>query len=116
LNLQSFLPAFAVVDTAEESDAGNAREVCAGLKNGGIVVFDKTYVDFTHLHLLLQKGVFWVARAKENMKFLCVKRGLEKPSGNLLRNDEIVLTNSKLRPLSSFPAFYVLEKANPATR
>jgi hypothetical protein len=97
LNLQCFLPAFAIVDTAKESDAGNAREVCAGLKDGEIVVFDKAYVDFTHLHHLLQKGVFWVTRAKENLKFRCVKRGLKKPSGNIFRDDEIVLTNSKSR-------------------
>ncbi|HDL00635.1 MAG TPA: hypothetical protein ENH23_00180 [candidate division Zixibacteria bacterium] len=51
LNLQSFLPAFAIVNTAKESDSRKAWEVCAGLKAGKIVLFDKAYVDFAHLHL-----------------------------------------------------------------
>jgi hypothetical protein len=101
LNLQCFLPAFAVVNTAKESDAGKAREVCVGLKDGEIVVFDKAYVDFAHLHTLQQKGVFWVTRSKENMKWRCVKRGLKKPVGNILRDDEIVLTIFKSR--QSYP-------------
>jgi hypothetical protein len=102
LNLQCFLPAFAVVNTAKESDARKATEVCAGLKDGEIVVFDKAYVDFTHLHLLQQRGVFWVNRAKENLKWRSVKRRIKKPTGNILRDDEIVLTNSKSR--QSYPS------------
>jgi len=34
LNLQSFLPGFAIVDTAKHKDAGRARELCAGIKSG----------------------------------------------------------------------------------
>ena len=49
LALQSFLPRFAIIDTAKENDAKRAREVCAGLKEGEIVLFDKAYVDFEHL-------------------------------------------------------------------
>ena len=32
LDLQSFMPRFAIIDTAKENDAKRAREVCAGLK------------------------------------------------------------------------------------
>ena len=53
LDVGSFLPAFAIVDTAGENDNKRAREVCAGLKRGEIGVFDKAYVDF--LHLLVQR-------------------------------------------------------------
>jgi Transposase DDE domain/Domain of unknown function (DUF4372) len=102
LNLQSFLPTFAIVNKAKESDARKAWEVCAGLKAGEIVVFDKAYVDFAHLHALEERGVFWVNRAKEGMKFRCVKRRIKKPEGNILRDDEILLTHSKSR--SSYPA------------
>ena len=34
-----------------------------------IVVFDKAYVDFNHLHILHERGVFWVTRAKDNMAY-----------------------------------------------
>ena len=36
-------------DAAKTHDAGHVREVCAGIKAGEIVVFDKAYVDFSHL-------------------------------------------------------------------
>src|SRR5713101_4373922 len=48
LDLQSFLPRFALVDTARHNDAKRAREVCAGIQTGEIVIFDKAYVDFEH--------------------------------------------------------------------
>jgi hypothetical protein len=43
LDLQSFLPRFAIIDTAREADPKRAREVCAGIKDGEIVIFDKAY-------------------------------------------------------------------------
>ena len=45
LDPQSFLPRFALVEPPE-NDAKRAREVCAGIKAGEIVIFDKAYVDF----------------------------------------------------------------------
>ena len=46
LNLQSLLPSFVIIDTAGEHDNKRARELCAGVKSGEIVLFDKGYVDF----------------------------------------------------------------------
>jgi hypothetical protein len=40
--LQNLDPSFAIVDTAGEHDNKRAREVCAGIAAGEIVVFDKT--------------------------------------------------------------------------
>jgi len=91
LNLQSFLPAFAIVDTAKHNDNKRARELCAGLQEGEIAVFDKAYVDFKHLFDLTLRGVFWVTRAKDNMDYRVKKRLLKKPAGNILRDDLIVL-------------------------
>ncbi len=64
LTLQSFLPDFAIIDTARQSDAKRARELCAGISGGEIVIFDKAYVDFDHLGDLYRRGVCWVTRAK----------------------------------------------------
>jgi hypothetical protein len=44
LDLQSFLPRFAIVGTARDADAKRAREVCAGVQKGEIVIFDRAYV------------------------------------------------------------------------
>lgn len=92
LNLQSFLPAFAIVDTAAHNDNKRAREVCAGLQEGEIAVFDKAYVDFKHLFDLAKRGVFWVTRAKRRMNCRCTKRLITKRAGDILRDDLIVLT------------------------
>jgi hypothetical protein len=90
LNLQSFLPSFVIVDTAKHNDNKRAREMCAGLQEGEIVVFDKAYVDFRHLFDLMLRGVFWVTRAKGNTDCRVTKRLLKKPAGNILRDDLIV--------------------------
>lgn len=97
LNLQSFLPSFAIVDTAKDNDTKRAREVCAGIKDGEIVLFDKAYVDFDHLCDLDERGVCWVTRAKDNMSSHVVKRRLSKPHGRILRDDEVTLRVKKSR-------------------
>ncbi|MBK8092737.1 MAG: transposase [Verrucomicrobiaceae bacterium] len=66
LSLNSFLLTFAIVGSAGEHDNKRARELCAGLLEGEVVVFDKAYVDFAHLHDLDLRGVQWVTRAKDN--------------------------------------------------
>lgn len=97
LDLQAFLPAFAIVDTAKHNDNKRAREMCAGIDAGEIVLFDKAYVDFEHLHDLDARGVFWVTRAKDNLQCRCVKRRIKGPVGNILRDDVIVLTTPTTR-------------------
>jgi hypothetical protein len=91
LDLQSFLPRFALVDTARDSDAKRAREVCAGIKAGEIVIFDKAYVDFGHLADLSMREVFWVTRAKNNLSFRVVRRYQHGAVGKILRDDLIRL-------------------------
>jgi hypothetical protein len=93
LNLQSFLPAFAIVDTAAHNDNKRARELCARLVAGEIAIFDKAYVAFAHLFELTGRGVFWVTRAKGNSQFRVAKRLLRKPAGRMLRDDLVVLSS-----------------------
>ncbi|MFA6816442.1 MAG: transposase [Lentisphaeria bacterium] len=54
---------------AKQSDPKVAWEVCGHLKAGEIMVFDKAYVNFKHLHHLDKRQVFWVMRAKTNMQY-----------------------------------------------
>jgi hypothetical protein len=95
LNLQSLLPQCAIVKTAAEHDNTRAIEVCAGLQEGEIVIFDKAYVWFLHLWQLTQRGVFWVSRPKDNLDYRVKRRRLKRPQGNILRDDEIVLRGPK---------------------
>jgi hypothetical protein len=103
LNLQSFLPRFAIVDTARHADAKRARELCAGLQAGEIVIFDKAYLDLVHLFDLFRRGVFWVTRAKEGMKFRVVRRYQRGRVGNILRDDLVQMKSSASR--RGYPAW-----------
>ncbi len=89
LNLQSLLPSFVIVDTAAEHDNRRARELCAGLHSGEIVLFDKGYIDFGHLRDLHERGVFWVTRAKGNMDYEPVARMPRSKDEKIVR-DEII--------------------------
>jgi len=91
LDLQSFLPRFAIVDTARHNDARRARELCAGVKAGEIVIFDKAYVDFEHLADLSMREVFWVTRAKDNLSLRVVRCFQHGAAGKILRDDLIQL-------------------------
>lgn len=97
LNLRNFLPAFAIIDTAKHNDNKRARELCAGLEEGEIAVFDKAYVDFKHLFDMMLRGVFWVTRTKTNTQFRVMKRLVKKATGNILRDDLVVLRSSASR-------------------
>lgn len=89
LNLQTFLPQCAIIDTAKFHDSTKARLLCAELENGEIVVFDKAYLDFAHLQELTQRGVFWVTRAKDNQRCR-VKKKLKTTDNPRILKDEIV--------------------------
>ena len=97
LDLQSFLPRFAIIDTAREADAKRAREVCAGIKDGEIVIFDKAYVDFDHLWSLTERGVFWVTRAKENLQFTVLASYPVKADGAIVSDELVGLANAGSR-------------------
>jgi hypothetical protein len=97
LDLQSFLPRFAIVDTAKDNDNKRARELCAGIKAGEIVIFDKAYVDFAHLADLTARLIFWVTRAKDNLSFRVLRRYQKGAIGKILRDDLIELKGARSR-------------------
>jgi hypothetical protein len=99
LNLQSFLPRFAIVDTARHSDAKKAWELCAGLLAGEIVIFDRAYLDLLHLFELFRRGVNWVTRAKEGMQFKVIRRYQRGRIGNILRDDVVQMKSAASRRL-----------------
>jgi len=97
MHLQSMLPRFAIIGSAKDNDNVPAHELCAGIRDGEIVLFDRAYVDFEHLFHLNNRGVFFVTRTKENNSFRVVKKRLRKREKNILRDDEVVLTVRKSR-------------------
>jgi hypothetical protein len=101
LNLQSFLPGFIIIEEASHHDDTRAPALCAHLQDGEIALFDKAYINFTHLSDLSARGVFWVTRAKDNMAYIVRKKLIRKPEGKILRDDLILLKNTKSR--SQYP-------------
>lgn len=94
LDLQTFLPKFVLVKAANTHDITEAYDVCAGLRAGEIVVFDKAYLGFGLLNSLNKRDVFWVTRAKDNMQYEVVGQHSEQ-KGNILQDVYIRLTNPK---------------------
>ena len=97
LNLQTFLPAFAIIEEASHHDNARAMPLCVGLQAGEIAVFDKAYVHFANLFNLSERGIFWVTRAKDNLRCRVCRKRLKRPSGNIIRDDEITLITHKSR-------------------
>ena len=95
LNLQSFLPQCAIVDTAKHHDSTKAKELCAGLESGEIAVFDKAYTKFGHLFELTERGVWWVGRAKDNMQYNVVRTLDTTEHKRILRDEVIVMALEK---------------------
>jgi hypothetical protein len=93
LDLHSFLPRFAIIDTARENDARRSRELCAGIRSGEVVIFDKAYLDFSHLFDLLERGVFWVTRAKENLAYQVIGK-LPVAGAHIVRDELIVFSSA----------------------
>jgi len=94
LDLQTFLPRFAIVKAANSHDSTEAVELCADIKSGEIVVFDKAYIDFKHLNQLDNRGVFWVSRMKDNMAYEIVGQQSE-PQKNIISDLRIKLKTKK---------------------
>lgn len=90
LDLNSFLPRFAIIDTARIHDSRKAWELCAGVKAGEIVILDKAYVDFDHLFDLHSRGIFWVTRAKDNLSYRRLKKMPKSKDPRILRDELIV--------------------------
>ena len=89
LDLQSFLPKCAIIDTAKHHDGTKTQELCANLESGEIAVFDKAYNKFKHLCELTERGIWWVGRTKDNMQYTVV-RSLETTQHKRILRDEVI--------------------------
>jgi len=95
LDWHTLLPRLAIIDTARQSDGRRARELCAALRPGEIVIFDRAYLDYAHLYDLLKRGVHWVTRAKTNMAYRTL-RNLPR-SGSILAHKLVKLTGDQAK-------------------
>lgn len=87
IDVTSFVPSVVIVESAARHDSKKAAELCRGIRPGDILVADKAYLDFSFLHGLHERGVFFVLRQKENMSAR-VTRAM--PCGGRVLADEAV--------------------------
>jgi hypothetical protein len=102
LGLNAFLPTFAIVDTAGEHDNKRAREVCDGLEESEVVVFDKAYVDYEHLHDLDLSGVRWVTRARDIFRCRAVRSLTVRKGGRGVKDQVVKLAGGKWQKLAGW--------------
>src|SRR5205823_852912 len=69
-----------------------ARALCAAVKSGEIVIGDRAYLELDHLLELSQRGVYWVVREKQNMRFDVIENR-ECAQGSGILRDEIIMLN-----------------------
>jgi len=91
LDMESLLPRFAIVDTAKHNDNLRARELCAGLREGEIIIFDRAYNDYDHLMDLNKRGVQWVGRWKK--RTVCEVIDTMETTGDIIKDELVVLNN-----------------------
>lgn len=89
LSLRSLLPGFVVVGSAKEGELAKVRALCAGLRPGEIVLFDRGYHQFAHFWELTQRGIFFVTRQKAHLLLKVVERRPRGSDARILR-DEVV--------------------------
>ncbi len=70
------LPSFAVVTSGKRHDVKVAKEINLPLMPDSIVAMDRAYIDYEFLYSLHSHGVFFVTRAKKNLK--CTVTGLHE--------------------------------------
>ena len=68
---------------------------------GDLLIFDRGYIDYSWLHNLHQKGVWFVTRLKANACFQ-VRETLENPAPERVLTDQIIRLNSE-HGLQSYP-------------
>jgi hypothetical protein len=89
LDLSNTLPAFAVVEPAAHHDVTRAKTLCAGLKDGDVLLADRAYTDFAFLDDLHRRGVRFVVRDKTS---LCLKNVKKSKREDAWKGAEILIT------------------------
>jgi hypothetical protein len=90
LDHQGCLPTWALVTDGKTHEVTVARTL--HLEPGTIVVVDRAYIDFALLNDWTATGVWFVTRAENNMACRVVRRLPVVSRGNVLRDEEVVLT------------------------
>ena len=90
LNHQGCLPSWALITDGKVHDIKAARML--DFEPGTIVAMDRAYVDYDLFDYWTGEGIWFVSRAKSNMKYRVLKTRPLPGRGNVLLDQEIELT------------------------
>ncbi len=90
LNHQGYLPEWALITDGKVHDVKVAQKL--EFTPGTVVAMDRAYVDYELFDRWTNAGVWFVTRAKGNMKYRIVKNRSLPGRGNVLKDQEVVLT------------------------
>jgi len=90
LDHQGCLPCWALITDGKVHDVKAARML--EFAPGTIIAVDRGYVDYDLFDYWTGEKVWFVTRAKDNMKYRVVKKRTVPERGNVLSDEEIVLT------------------------
>ena len=90
LNHQGYLPGWALITDGRTHDVKVAQKL--EFASGTIVAMDRAYVNYELFDRWSNEGVWFVTRAKSNMKYRVVKNRSLPTRGNVIEDQEIILT------------------------
>ena len=96
-DLKTQIPSFNVITTAKKADVKVAQETSFPMIPDSIITFDRAYIDFSLFQAYEEASIFFVTRAKENLRFEFLGQQ-EIPRKKGLQFDHIVqIKNPKQR-------------------
>lgn len=87
LDHDGYLPSYAVITEGKKHEVRVARQM--RFAPGTILVFDRGYTDYEWFANLIQQGVYFVTRLKENADYGVVEN-LAVPKGRGVRRDQVI--------------------------
>ena len=86
------LPSFLVITDGKQHDIKVARSLDLPLLPDSIISIDRAYIDYKWLYSLKKQGVYFVSRAKKNMKYEVIGQHKVDTKKGVIFDVEILLT------------------------
>lgn len=95
LDYKGTIPSFVVITPGKASDITVAKKSDLPLCPDSIFVGDRAYIDFEWFNKLNSEGVYFVVRAKDNLKYKIIRQQTKIQKKKIISDTEILLTGPK---------------------
>lgn len=91
LSHRGSIPSFLVITDAQQHDIKVAKNLFLPICSDSILIIDKAYIDFEWLWDLSNRGIYFVTRAKDNIKYRVIGQQEVNKNKGLLSDEEVLL-------------------------